>query len=1223
MPPNLVKRDRARLIHTRESKSALALPPRQCKIEGTPVADPNPFPVPEDESARLKLLRGLEFTQANPPEAAWNDLVELAAHIANAPKAWITIVAKETVHPIACWGCKIEMMPRGKSPCAQTIMADAPLFAPENFPGFYAGFPIRVNGHAMGTLAVEGAESLELSDKQIRHLQLLASQAAERLNLRHRVTALETENAELLIQELGVEMAEEKYRSIFEHVQEGIFQTTREGAFISANPMLAKIYGFESTDDLMANLNDISGQLYLDPERRTEFVRRMNKHDVIHDFQSPVRRQDGELIWISENVRAVRNKADELLYFEGTVVDITEQKNTEQALRTSELLYHSLVEIIPQNILRKDSEGRFTFANQRFCKLNGRTFDEIIGKTDHDLFPKDQADKYRRDDRRLMESDQTYATTEIHMQPDGTELHVDVIKTPLHNEAGEVTGLQCMFWDVTERHLMEEQLAYERDLLNALLENVPDRIYIKDTESRFIKGSSALARRLSLNSADEIIGKTDYNFHPEKQAREFHEDEQRVIITGKAIINKVEQQTSEEDRTVWASVTKVPFRNRSGIITGIIGISRDITALKLAEEESARARDLAVEAAQVKAQFLAVMSHEIRTPMNGIIGMIDLLLSSELSEDQREYAQTVRTSADALLDILNDILDLSKIEAGRLELEKAEFSLRKVLEEAVELHALRAEANQIELNANVPAECEGRYRGDAGRLRQVLINLVSNAVKFTEQGEVQISVGRKQETDSGIELQFSVRDTGLGITPDQQEKIFDAFRQADGSTNRRYGGTGLGLSISRQLTEMMGGHMWLESVPGEGSTFHFTVQLENFTPEPPPTDDELIGKKILVVAPNDFAREAIAQFANAWKMDLTTAATGEGARQRLNEQAWFDLILVDLALDDEDGLDLVQEIQTHETHREAKSILLTSRRQKVDTGLLRTLGVAGTLLKPMRRSRLRQVLVNALTGKTYTPKSVERGDAASHRSLRVLVAEDNPINQRVATLQLNKLGHELDLREDGQGVLDTHLGDFDIILMDCQMPNVDGLEATRQIRQREQANPEQQPIYIIAMTANTQEDDRDACLEAGMDDFISKPVQLNELERALNKSLGLDPGIEQDAPSAVLLDQTQLDQFRVNDNNDMLRELVSMYLTETNGQIDSLSTQQNPDTVARIAHQLKGSSANLGARRLADAFSRLEETAKAGDLAPASDLLAEIRGTFDRTRVKFNALLAE
>ncbi len=1188
------------------------------------MADSKPIPVPENEAARLKLLRGLEFTQTNSSGDALTELTELAAHTASTPQAWIAMVDKETINRIACHGCEPGGIPRAGAPCALAIMNAEPTFitdASVDEHGFYAGFPIQINNLTVGTLAVASPDSHQLSDSQIHQLQLLANQSASHLSLQQRMAALESENAELLIQELGVEVAEEKYRSIFENVQEGIFQTTEEGCFISANPMLAKIYGFDSPDDLMTNLNDISGQLYLEPERRKEFVKRMNELDVIHDFQSPVRRQDGELIWISENVRAVRNKAGELLYFEGTVVDITEQKNAEQALRTSELLYHSLVEIIPQNILRKDSEGRFTFANQRFCKLNNRSIDEIIGKTDHDLFPKNQADKYRHDDLRVMENDETYATTEVHTQPDGTELHVETIKTPLHNEAGEVAGLQCMFWDVTERHHMEEQLAYERDLLNALLDNVPDRIYIKDTESRFIKGSAALARRLSLNSTEEIVGKTDYDFHPEEQAREFHEDEQRVILTGKSIVNKVEQQTSEEGRTVWASVTKVPFRNRSGLVTGIIGISRDITALKLAEEESARARDLALEAAQVKAQFLAVMSHEIRTPMNGIIGMIDLLLSSELSEDQREYAQTVRTSADALLDILNDILDLSKIEAGRLELEKAEFSLRKVMEEAVELHALRAETNQIELNANVSPECEGRYRGDAGRLRQVLLNLVSNAVKFTEQGEVQVSANCQQETDAGIELHFSVRDTGLGITPEEQEKIFEAFRQADGSTNRRYGGTGLGLSISRQLTEMMGGRMWLESVPGEGSTFHFTVLLESSADEPQIPDNELEGRKLLVVVPNDFAREAIAQYANDWRMNLTTAATGEGARQRLNEHKEFDLILVDLALDDEDSLDLIQEIQTHETHRETKTILLTSRRHKVDPGLLRTLGVAGTLLKPLRRSRLRQILLNALTGDLPAPKSVESSHAANHRSLRILVAEDNPINQRVATLQLNQLGHQVELCDDGQSVLDTDISGFDMILMDCQMPNIDGLEATRTIRQREQANPGQQFIYIIAMTANTQEDDRNACLEAGMDDFISKPVQLKELERALNKPLGLEPETDSETPSTVLLDESQLDQFRVKDNDDMLRELVSMYLSETDSQIGSLNTQQDPGAVARIAHQLKGSSANLGARQLADAFSRLETMANLGDLSDAGELMEEIQGTFDRTRVKLNALL--
>ncbi len=1186
------------------------------------MADPTSIPVPEDEAARLKLLRGLDFTQTSQPEPAWNELAELAAQIADASTAWIALVQKDTVQRIGCWGCDRSEQPRELSTCSRTILGSEPLLENSDDLGWYAGFPIRVQDHAIGTLAVACHDKQELADTHLRQLQLIANQVAARLSLRHRIATLESENAELLIQELGVEVAEEKYRSIFENVQEGIFQTTEDGRFISANPMLAKIYGFNSPDDLMANLNDISDQLYLEPERRDEFVRLIKEQDVIHDFQSPVRRQDGVLIWISENVRAVRNKAGELLYFEGSVVDITEQKNTEQALRASELLYHSLVEIIPQNILRKDRDGKFTFANQRFCKLNNRSLEEIIGRTDHDLFPKDQADKYRRDDLRVMDSDQTYATTEIHTQPDGTELHVEVIKTPLHNDSGEVTGLQCMFWDVTERHRMEEQLAYERDLLNALLDNVPDRIYIKDTESRFIKASSALAKRLNLNSPEEIIGKTDYDFHPGEQAKEFHEDEQRVILTGNAVVNKVEEQTGAAGRPIWASVTKVPFRNRSGMVTGIIGISRDITALKLAEEESARARDLAVEAAQMKAQFLAVMSHEIRTPMNGIIGMIDLLLSSELSEDQREYAQTVRTSADALLDILNDILDLSKIEAGRLELEKAEFSLRQVMEEAVELHALRAEANLIELNANVPSECEGRYRGDAGRLRQVLLNLVSNAVKFTEQGEVQAFVRRIAQADNRVELQFTVRDTGVGITPDQQQKIFDAFRQADGSTNRRYGGTGLGLSISRQLTEMMGGKMWLESVPGEGSTFHFTVKLEYATAESAPAVDSLKGKSLLMVVPNDFAREAVAQFATQWQMNLTTAATGEGARQRLHEQDAFDLILIDLTLDDEDCMDLVQEIQSDESCRETKTILLTSRRHKVDPGLLRTLGIAGTLLKPIRRGRLRQALLNALTGKPHAPKPVHQTDIGNHRSLRVLVAEDNPINQRVATLQLNKLGHEAELRDDGQGVLDTDLAEFDIILMDCQMPNVDGLEATRQIRQREQASPSQQPVYIIAMTANTQEDDRAACLEAGMDDFISKPVQMNELQGALNKSLGLPgTGPEASGDEQELLDESQLDQLRVNGQDDVLLEIVNLYLEQTAEQIDAMAGEDDPAAVARAAHQLKGSSANLGARQLAEVFARLEESSQAGEHPPPPAMLDEIRGTFDRTRVKLKAAL--
>ena len=1195
---------------------------------------------PHDKE-RLKKLRALQILR-DVREPAFDNLAQLAATIARTPFAAISMTDRDEQWYKAQYGWALNSILRIHSPCALVAEGHSPIivrdvklderlssrtsFCSEKDIQFYAGFPIIVENQCIGTLCVANTERQDLTKEQINSLVILANQVSHQLVIGERVATLETENSDLLIQELGAEMTEEKYRSIFEHVQEGIFQTTSDGQFISANPMLAQIYGFDSADCLISGMKNISDQLYVDPKRRDEFVEIIQETGIIHNFESQARRADGEFIWISENVRAVKNTSGDLLYYEGTVMDVTEKKNAEKALHESELLYHSLVETIPQNILRKNCDGMFTFANKRFCETIGKPLEAILGKTDHDLFPKDLADKYRLDDKRVLETDRPLELTETHHQSDGTDLHVEVIKSPLRDNSGNVIGLQCMFWDVTEKHVMEEQLAYEHDLLSALLENVPDRIYIKDTESRFIKGSAALAKRLGLKSADKFIGKTDYDFHPDDQARQFHEDEQRVILTGKSIVNKVEQQTDADNRSIWASVTKVPFTNRSGMITGIIGISRDITALKLAEEESARARDLAVEAAQMKAQFLAVMSHEIRTPMNGIIGMIDLLLSTELTTEQHEYADTVRTSADALLEILNDILDLSKIEAGRLELEKEEFSLRRIIEEAVELHALRADANNIELNSHVPFVLDGQFRGDAGRLRQILLNLISNAVKFTEQGEVQTSIRCAGETARNVEIEFTVRDTGIGISPEVQEKIFDAFRQADGTTTRRYGGTGLGLSISRQLTEMMGGKMWLESETGVGSTFYFTVTLEKAGDNPPQSSPEIEGRKLLLVIPNDFARNSIREYISQWNLTITSCSTGGDARKYFKQNIEFDFILVDISLRDEDCLDLIQEIQANKKIRKAKIILLTTRRHKADPGILHTLGIAVTLLKPVRLERLHQSLLIAISGKTHTPKTKTVSNPTLHRSLRVLVAEDNPINQRVATLQLGKLGHEVVIRDDGQGVLDADLNEFDIILMDCQMPVVDGLEATRQIRQRELVDPSLEPIYIIAMTANTQEDDRAACIEAGMDDFICKPVQLSELETSMNKSLGIDNKYIADIYGSSLLDESHLNQLRGNGQDDALQEIIEMFLKQTDEQINQLSetvSNNDTETTCNIAHQLKGSSANLGAIQLSEAFSQLEKSSK-GEHTPGSDeLLKAIRVIFNRTRIQFQSLLSD
>jgi PAS domain S-box-containing protein len=579
----------------------------RCKIHCT-VPDNPPRPNAPEEKARQKKLRALDLLRPE-PEPALDNLARLAAEIARVPMAAISLTDSVTQFYKAKHNWKPDTLPRGQSPCAmvtglgtaiivEDLKEDERFSAPVQMGAgdelrFYAGFPLRVDEIAVGALCVAHTLPHSLDVAQLALLELLAKQAGLHLKSCETIHSLESEKRELEIQELGAELAEEKYRSIFEHVQEGIFQTTAEGRFISANPMLAKIYGYDSPEELIASLDDISGQLYADPRRREEFVELMRDSGTIQNFVSQVRQQNGELIWITENVRAVRNRDGELLYYEGTVIDVTEQKETEQALRDSELLYHSLVESIPQNIVRKDINGRFTFANQKFCQTIGKPLEEILGKTDYDLSPKDLADKYLRDDLHVIKTLKPFATTEEHTTPEGGKMVIDVVKTPLLDSDGRILGTQCMFWDVTERHQMEEQLAYERDLLNAILDNVPDRIFIKDTESRFIKGSAALAKRLGLESVDEIVGKTDYDFHPTDQAKNFHEDEQRVILTGKSVVNKVEKQTDTSGHPIWASVTKVPFTNRSGMITGIIGISRDITALKLAEQESARARSSA------------------------------------------------------------------------------------------------------------------------------------------------------------------------------------------------------------------------------------------------------------------------------------------------------------------------------------------------------------------------------------------------------------------------------------------------------------------------------------------------------------------------------------------------------------------------------------------------------------------------------------------------------
>ena len=461
------------------------------------------------------------------------------------------------------------------------------------------------------------------------------------------------------------------------------------------------------------------------------------------------------------------------------------RRETEQAFWDSEMLYHSLVDCLPQSIFRKDTEGRFTFVNQRFCRTVGRPPEEILGKTDADFYPSELAAKYRDDDERVMDTLTVLDAIEENVRPNGERTYVQVIKTPLHDASGKVTGVQGIFWDVTERKRMEEAIEHERDLLQALLDSIPDAIYFKDRQSRFLRVSREMARMFGARDSSQVVGKTDFDFFGEAHARQAYEDEQRIIATGEPIVAKKELETWPDGRQTWALTTKMPLCDRNGNIIGTIGVSKDITTLVEAERQLEKARDAAVESVRLKGEFLANMSHEIRTPMHAIIGMAGLLLETELSVEQRDGAETIRRSGELLLNIINDILDFSRMEAGRMKLDHVDFDLQEVVEGTVELLAESAHAKGVELVYCLGDALPRRLRGDPGRLGQVLTNLIGNAIKLTDRGEIVLDIQSRETTETHTTIRAEIRDTGIGIVPEAQSRIFGAFSQADGSTTRQ------------------------------------------------------------------------------------------------------------------------------------------------------------------------------------------------------------------------------------------------------------------------------------------------------------------------------------------------------------------------------------------------------------------------------------------------------
>jgi PAS domain S-box-containing protein len=654
--------------------------------------------------------------------------------------------------------------------------------------------------------------------------------------------------------------------------------------------------------------------------------------------------------------------------------------------------------------------------------------------------------------------------------------------------------------------------------MRTLLENIPDKVYFKDKQSRFLMVSRSFVRMLAQTN-EAILGKTDFDYFTEEHARPAYEGEQRIIETGEPIVNLTEKETLADGSVSWGLTTKIAVRNNAGKIIGTLGVTKDITGLKESEMELGRARDAALEASRIKSEFLANMSHEIRTPMNGVIGMTGLLLDTELTPMQREFADTIRNSGDSLLTIINDILDFSKIEAGKLTFETLDFDLVDTVEGALDMFAERARYKSIELACQIPADLPKRLRGDPGRLRQVITNLIGNGIKFTEKGEVVVRLTKESESETDVLIRFSINDTGIGIPPEIQKRLFQAFNQADNSTTRKYGGTGLGLAISKQLVAMMGGEIGVESDPGKGSTFWFTARLEKQTGTAEPTPSiyfrDLFDLRVLVVDDNATNRQILRHQLFAWKMQKGSAADGHEALDLLRTAAAsgkpYDLALLDMQMPEMDGMTLARMIKAEPAIAATRLIILTSMGYMHTQNELKAAGVDAYLIKPVKQSRLFDCLINVLGTATAEHVFVPPKDAhpvepagleANGHHTRILLAEDNIVNQKVALGQLRALGFTADAAANGHEVL-TALKQvpYDIIFMDCQMPEMDGYEASRMIRHAEKTSNAnwKVPVRIVAMTANAMTGDREKCLAAGMDDYLSKPVRKAELQSALAK----------------------------------------------------------------------------------------------------------------------------
>jgi len=871
-------------------------------------------------------------------------------------------------------------------------------------------------------------------------------------------------------------------------------------------------------------------------------------------------------------------------------------------------------------------DGRWLRVNPSLCGLVGYSAAEMLSRSFQEITHPDDLQIDLDHLRRLEVGEiDAYHLEKRYVHKDGRAVPVLLSVSAVRDAAGVPLNYVAQVQDITNRKRAEEladkanrRVLDQQVILRNVIDNIPCVVMWKDREGLFQGCNQMIAAELGFATVDDIVGKNNFDLFPDRAGAEaLTRAEREVMESGAAVLNREEDITKRDGSRIQILSSKVPLRDSRGEVIGVLLVTIDITERKRIEAELRQAHVAAENASRTKSEFLANMSHEIRTPMNGIIGLTDMVLETDLTAEQRESLAMVGSSADALLTIINDILDFSKIEAGKLDIDPTPFSLRDAVGDTLKALALKAHAKGLELACDISHDVTDWVVGDGGRLRQILTNLVGNAIKFTAAGEVVVSVEYAGADDR---LRFGVRDTGIGIPADKQAAIFDAFTQADGSTTRQYGGTGLGLTISARLVELMGGRIWVESQSGRGSEFRFETEFgrhhgphERDAARPP---GSLREAAVLVVDDNETNRKVLEKTLRLWEARPTCVESGPAALAELRRAVAagtpYKLVLLDAMMPEMDGFMVAEAIGKEPALAEAPIMMLTSADRQGDAARCRSLGLVAHLVKPVKASELLRAIstvlgnsqaahdVKAETKITVVPEPP--AELIAGRVLRILLAEDNPVNQRVAVRVLEKMGHTVAVaNHGGEAIAALSVARYDLVLMDVQMPEVDGFEATGIIRKSEAETGRRTPV--VAMTAHAMKGDRERCLAAGMDDYLSKPIRREDLMRVLNAVTAATAPDERPAPA----EEREVFDYpaalgMLDGDTDLFAEIVTLFLSDGAKLVEDARRAVAAGDAAGVrmaAHSLKGTTGYLSGGLAEEAAKRLEQIAANGCLAAA------------------------